>query len=156
MDICRPGGGRRHNHHPLAPSLGLSVRQAKEAAAAKEKQKVANYAHLIREKQLNFIPVAITTFGAMGPQATQFEDDAAEFYSSKCAEKSGGVQKWVRGCQDKKTLVHIDVFHHHLLQKNSNVRIRSVFQNLACPNFFPEKFHKAVEFRKISGLFLIL
>ena len=33
--------------HPLAPSLGLSVRQAKEAAATKERQKIAKYAHLI-------------------------------------------------------------------------------------------------------------
>ena len=52
--------------HPLAPSLGLSVRQAKEAAATKERQKISKYAHLIRDKHLNFIPVGITTF----PQAT--------------------------------------------------------------------------------------
>ena len=43
--------------HPLAPSLGLSVRQAKEAAADKERQNIAKYAHLKREKLMNFIPV---------------------------------------------------------------------------------------------------
>ena len=75
--------------HPLAPSLGLNARQAKEAAATKERQKVAKYAHLIREKQLNFIPVGVTTFGALGPQATQFVDDAADFYSGKCAVDRG-------------------------------------------------------------------
>ena len=47
--------------HPLAPSLGLNVRAAKELATTKEKQKIAKYAHLIAEKQLHFIPVAITT-----------------------------------------------------------------------------------------------
>ena len=75
--------------HPLAPSLGLSVRQAKEAAATKERQKISKYAHLIRDKHLNFIPVGITTFGALGPQATQFVDDAANFYSAKCAVERG-------------------------------------------------------------------
>ena len=74
---------------PLAPSLGLNARQAKEAAATKERQKVAKYAHLIREKQLNFIPVGVTTFGALGPQATQFVADAADFYSGKCAVDRG-------------------------------------------------------------------
>ena len=50
--------------HPLAPSLGLNIRSAKSVAAAKEKQKVAKYAHLIRDKRLNF-PAAFTTFGAL-------------------------------------------------------------------------------------------
>ena len=56
--------------HPLAPSLGLNARQAKDAAAAaRERQKISKYAHWIRDKQLNFIPVGVTTFGALGPQA---------------------------------------------------------------------------------------
>ena len=42
--------------HPLAPSLGLNLRMAKELAAAKEQQKIAKYARLIAEKQLHFIP----------------------------------------------------------------------------------------------------
>ena len=79
--------------HPLAPSLGLNARQAKDAAANKERQKVAKYAHLIRDKQLNFIPVALTTFGAMGPQATVFVDDAAAFYSAKCALDCGQCRR---------------------------------------------------------------
>ena len=71
------------------PTLGLTVRQAKGAAASKERQKVARCAHVIREKQLNFIPVG-ATFGALGPQATQFVNDAApagvvDFHSAKCA-----------------------------------------------------------------------
>ena len=69
--------------HPLAPSLGLNVRAAKAAAAAREKQKLAKYAHLIQDKHLNFIPAAFTTFGALGPEATRFVDDAADFYSAK-------------------------------------------------------------------------
>ena len=69
--------------HPLAPSIGLNIRTAQRIAAAKEKQKVAKYAQLIAATQLHFIPVAITTFGT--PQATEFIDDAAAFYSAKCA-----------------------------------------------------------------------
>ena len=79
--------------HPLAPSLGLNLRTAKELASAKEKQKTAKYARLIAEKQLHFIPVALTTFGALGPQATQFVDDAADFYSAKCAVDRGLCRK---------------------------------------------------------------
>ena len=79
--------------HPLAPSLGLNARQAKEAAAAKERRKNTKYAHLIRDKQLHFIPVGVTTFGALGPQATQFVDDAADFYSAKCALDRGVCRK---------------------------------------------------------------
>ena len=79
--------------HPLAPSLGLNVRSAKELANTKEKQKIAKYAHLIAEKQLHFIPVAITTLGALGPQATQFVDDAADFYTAKCAVDRGLCRK---------------------------------------------------------------
>ena len=71
--------------HPLAPSLELSVRRANQAAAAKERWKIAKYAHLAREKQLNFIPVGVRTFGASGRHATQFVDDPADFYSAKCA-----------------------------------------------------------------------
>ena len=71
--------------HPLAPSLGLSLHAAKDIAATKEKQKIAKYAHLIAATQLQFYPVAITTFGALGPHATDFVDDAANFYSAKCA-----------------------------------------------------------------------
>ena len=71
--------------HPLAPSIGLNIRTAQHIAAAKEKQKVAKYAQLIAATQLHFIPVAITTFGTLGPQATEFIDDAAAFYSAKCA-----------------------------------------------------------------------
>ena len=48
-------------------------------------QKVAKYGRLIREKRLHFIPVAISTFGALGPQAEQFIDDASDFHSSRCA-----------------------------------------------------------------------
>ena len=70
-------------------AVDVNARQAKDAAATKERQKVAKYAHLIREKQLNFIPVGVTTFGALGPQATQFVDDAADFYSGKCAMDRG-------------------------------------------------------------------
>ena len=73
--------------------MGFNARQAKEAAATKERQKVAKYAHLIRDKQLNFIPVALTTFGAMGPQATVFVDDAAAFYSAKCALDCGQCRR---------------------------------------------------------------
>ena len=79
--------------HPLAPSLWLNVRSAKELANTKEKQKIAKYAHLIAEKQLHFIPVAITTLGALGPQATQFVDDAADFYTAKCAVDRGLCRK---------------------------------------------------------------
>ena len=79
--------------HPLAPGLGLNLRLAKEAAADKEKQKTTKYARLITEKKLHFIPVATTTFGAMGPQATQFIDDAADFYSAKCAVDRGLCRK---------------------------------------------------------------
>ena len=75
--------------HPLAPSMGLNIRSAKAVAAAKEKQKVAKYAHLIRDKRLNFIPAAFTTFGALGPEATQLIEDAAGFYSAKNAVDRG-------------------------------------------------------------------
>ena len=78
--------------HPLAPSLGLNIRSAKSVAAAKEKQKVAKYAHLIRDKRLNFIPAAFTTFGALGPEATQLIDDAADFYSAKDAVERGPAE----------------------------------------------------------------
>ena len=57
--------------HRLAPFLGLNLRMAKNAASTKETQKNAKYARLIKEMQLHFIPVAITTFGAFGPQATK-------------------------------------------------------------------------------------
>ena len=56
-------------------------------------QKNAKYARLIKETQLHFIPVAITTFGAFGPQATQFVEDAADFYSAKCALDNGLCRK---------------------------------------------------------------
>ena len=69
--------------HPLAPSMGLNIHSAKAVAAAKEKQKVAKYAHLISDKRLNFIPAAFTTFGTLGPEATHLVDDAADFYSAK-------------------------------------------------------------------------
>ena len=73
--------------HPLAPSLELSVRQAKEAAASKERQKVA--VHLLREKQLNFILVGVATSAVLGPQAIQFVDDAVDFCSAACAVGRG-------------------------------------------------------------------
>ena len=76
----------------MAPSLGLNIRSAKSVAAAKEKQKVAKYAHLIRDKRLNFIPAAFTTFGALGPEATQLIDDAADFCSAKNAVERGACR----------------------------------------------------------------
>ena len=79
--------------HQLAPSLGLNLRMAKDAVSAKERQKLAKYARLIAEKKLHFIPLAITTFGAFGPQATQFMDDPADFYSAKCAADRGLCRK---------------------------------------------------------------
>ena len=77
---------------PLAPSLGLNTRTSKENAAAKQKQKLAKYALLIAATQLHFIPVPITAFGTLGP-ATQFIDDAADFYSAKCAVDRGLCRK---------------------------------------------------------------
>ena len=62
---------------------------AKDAVAAKERQKLAKYACLLAEKKLHFIPVAITTSGALGPQVTQFIDDAADFNSANCAADRG-------------------------------------------------------------------
>ena len=47
---------------PLVPSLGLNLRSAKEVVAVKEKQKIAKYAHLVEDKQLNFIPPAFTFY----------------------------------------------------------------------------------------------
>ena len=75
--------------HPLAPSMGLNIRSAKAVADAKEKQKVAKYAHLIRDKRLNFIPAAFTTFGALGPESTHLINDAADVYSAKNAADRG-------------------------------------------------------------------
>ena len=69
--------------HPLAPSLGLNLRL----------QKNTKYARLIKETQLHFVSVAITTFGGFGPQATQFVEDAADFYSAKCAFDNGLCRK---------------------------------------------------------------
>ena len=60
---------------------------------------VAKYARLIAEKQLHFIPVAITTFGALGPQATQFVDEAADFYSAKSAIDRGLCQQLLERLQ---------------------------------------------------------
>ena len=77
---------------PLAPSLGLNTRTSKENAAAKQKQKLAKYALLIAATQPHFIPVPITAFGTLGP-ATQFIDDAADFYSAKCAVDRGLCRK---------------------------------------------------------------
>ena len=51
------------------------------------------YAQLIKDTQLHFIQGAIITFGACGPQATQFVDDAANFYSAKCAMDNGVCRK---------------------------------------------------------------
>ena len=42
---------------------------------------------------MHFIPVAISTFGVLGPQATDFIDAAADFYSSKCAVDKGLCRK---------------------------------------------------------------
>ena len=49
--------------------------------------------HPIREGQLHFIPVAITTFGALGPKATEFVDDTAVVYSAQCAVDRGLCRK---------------------------------------------------------------
>ena len=37
--------------------------------------------------------MAITTFGTLGPHATQFIDDTADFYSAKCAVDRGLCRK---------------------------------------------------------------
>ena len=74
---------RRWISRSVALSLWLNLRMAKDAVAAKERQKLAKYARLIAEKRLHIIPVAITTYGAFGPQATQFIDDAADFLLSE-------------------------------------------------------------------------
>ena len=55
----------------------------------KEQLKTKKYSHLIREKHLQFIPAAFTTFGALGPEATGFIDSAADFYSAKLAVDRG-------------------------------------------------------------------
>ena len=60
---------------------------------------VAKYARLNAEKQLHFIPVVITTFGALGPQATQFVDEAADFYSAKSAIDRGLCQQLLERLQ---------------------------------------------------------
>ena len=90
---------------PLAASLGLKTRTAKENAAAKEKQKLAKYALLIAATQLHFIPVAITAFGTLGP-ATQFIDDAADFYSAKCAVDRGLCRKQLVERETKQNKIH--------------------------------------------------
>ena len=60
-----------------------------QEAVAKEKQKVAKYAQLIRNKRLNFIPAAFTTFGALGPESTHLINDAADCFLAKNAADRG-------------------------------------------------------------------
>ena len=43
---------------------------------------MAKYAHLVATHRMTFIPFPMSTFGALSPQAANFVDTAAEFYSA--------------------------------------------------------------------------
>ena len=79
--------------HPLAPGLGFNLRLAKEAAADKEKQKTTKYARLSTEKISSTSSRLRRRLLALGPQATQFTDNAADFHSTKCAVDRGLCRK---------------------------------------------------------------
>ena len=65
LNGSRFGDSRRHCNTAIGASLGLNLRMAKDALAVKEKQNVAKYARMKTERQLHFIPAAISTFGAL-------------------------------------------------------------------------------------------
>ena len=69
--------------HPLAPSLGLSSAAAAAAVRNKATRKKAKYAELVAVHNLEFAPLAFSTFGELGEDCLEFTSQAVAFYCAK-------------------------------------------------------------------------
>ena len=69
--------------HPLAPSLGLSSAAAAGAVRSKAARKKAKYAELVATHNLEFVPLAFSTFGEAGEDCLEFLSQAVTFYCAK-------------------------------------------------------------------------
>ena len=65
----------------IAPSLGLSAPGTRNALKNKEANKIAKFRHIFADNTLDFVPLALTTFGDVAPEAAKFLDKAAEVHS---------------------------------------------------------------------------
>ena len=99
--------------HPLAPSLGVSVRAAKGALKEKEKRKEAKYQQLFVGHQISFIPFAMSSFGAFGQHAAEFVD---------------GLVKAYAGHQDE----HPSVCHQKVVQSIQVAMMQEIGKRLVC------------------------
>ena len=70
--------------HPLAPSLGLCAQAARSILKIKESSKILKYRyrHIFVGNALGFVPLALTTFDGIAPEANTFLDKAAEVHPS--------------------------------------------------------------------------
>ena len=69
--------------HPLAPSLGLNLTSALVAVAGKEKRKISKYAELLVTRNLDFTPMALSTFGHVGEAGKELLAQAVGLYAAK-------------------------------------------------------------------------
>ena len=89
LDISGPGGRGFHRHTPLGTKLGAQCAPSQRSGGDQGAQKNLQIRPFDQGQTTELHPGGITTFGAMGPQTTPFVDDAANFYSAKCAVERG-------------------------------------------------------------------
>ena len=82
-----------HDHASTGAQFGTQPPPGERCGCSQRKTKAGKVCGKYEGKRLHFITIAITTFGAFGPQATQFIDDAADLYSAKCAADRGLCRK---------------------------------------------------------------
>ena len=70
--------------HPLAPSLGLGSAAAAAAVRSKAARKIAKFAQFVTTHNLEFAPLAFSTFGEQCEKSSEFTAQAVNFYCAKC------------------------------------------------------------------------